>query len=82
MLWYFVIFLDFFFSICGVKGFGDPGPFHIKPMAYAEEKEMSKDEQRKSRLLGYTAEDDPVLGEPKSRKEKAAHHQGQFPRAS
>ena len=82
MLWYFVIFLDFFFSICGAKGFGEPGPFHIKPMAYAEEKEMSKDEQRKFRLPGYTAEDDPVLSEPKSRKEKAACHQGQFPRAS
>ena len=67
---------------CGAKGFGDPVPFHIKPMAHAEEEEMSEDEQRKSRLLGYTAEDDPVLGEPKSRKEKATHHQGQFPKAS
>ena len=82
MLWYFVIFLDFFFSICGAKGFGDLGPFHIKPMAHAEEEEMSKDEQRKSRLPRYTAEDDPVLSEPKSRKEKVACHQGQFPRAS
>ena len=67
---------------CGAKGFSDLGPFHIKPMAYAEEEEMSEDEQRKSRLLGYTAEDDPVLREPKSRKEKAVRHQGQFPRAS
>ena len=67
---------------CGAKGFGDPGLFHIKPMAHAEEEEMSEDEQRKFRLLGYTAEDDPVLGEPKSRKEKATRHQGQFPRAS
>ena len=22
---------------CGAKGFGNPGPFHIKPKAYAEE---------------------------------------------
>ena len=30
--------------MCGANGFGDPGPFHIKPMAYAEEEEMSEDE--------------------------------------
>ena len=51
-------------------------------MVHAEEEEMSKDKQRKSRLPGYTADDDPVLSEPKSWKEKAACHQGQFPRAS
>ena len=51
---------------CGAKGIGDPGPFHIKLMAHVEEKEMSEDEQRKSRLPGYTAEDNPVLGEPRS----------------
>ena len=49
---------------CGAKGIGDPDPFHIKPMAHAEEEEMSKDEHRNSRLPGYTAEDNPVLGEP------------------
>ena len=38
---------------CGVKRIGDPGPFHIKPMAHAEEEEMSEDEQRKSRPPGY-----------------------------
>ena len=42
-------------------------------MAHAEEEEMPKDEQRESRLPGYTAEDDPVLGRPKSRKGKAPH---------
>ena len=67
---------------CGAKGSGDPGLFHIKPMAHAEEEEMSEDEQRKFRLLGYTVKDNLVLGEPKSRKEKATHHQGQFPKAS
>ena len=35
---------------CGAKGIGEPGPFHIKLMAHAEEKEMSENEQRKSRL--------------------------------
>ena len=43
---------------------------------------MSKDKQKESRLLGYTAEDDPVLGRPKSRKEKAPRRQRQSPRAS
>ena len=58
----------------GAKGSGDSGPFHIKPKAHAEEKEMSEDEQRESRLPGYTANDDPVLGRPKSRKGKAPRH--------
>ena len=55
------------------KRFGDPGPFHIRPMAHAEEEEMLEDEQRESRLPGYTTEDDPVLGRPKSWKGKAPH---------
>ena len=58
---------------CGVKGFGNPDSFHIKPMAHAEEEEMPEDEQRESRLLGYTVEDNLVLGRPRSRMEKAAH---------
>ena len=58
---------------CGAKGSGDPDPCHIGPMAHAEEEEMSEDEQRESRLPGYTAEDDSVLGRPKSRKEKTSH---------
>ena len=49
---------------CGAKGIGDLGPLHIKPMAHAEEEEMCEDEHRKSRLPGYTAEDNPVLSEP------------------
>ena len=67
---------------CGAKEFGNPGPFHIKPKAHAEEKEMFEDEQRRSELSGDVVEDDFVLGKPKSRKEKATRHQGQFPRAS
>ena len=68
--------------VCGAKGSRDPGPFHIGPMAHAEEEEMSKDEQRESRLPGYIAEDNPILGRPKSWKGKALHHQRQSPRAS
>ena len=67
---------------CGAKGFGDPGPFHIKPMAHAEEEEMFEDEQRKSRLPGYTVGDNPVLGKLRSRKGKMPRHQGQCPQAS
>ena len=67
---------------CGAKRSGDPGPFDIKPMAHTEEEEMFEDEQRESRLLGYTAGDDLVLGRPKSRKGKAPHRQRQSPRAS
>ena len=58
---------------CGAKGSRDSGPFHIKPKAHAEEEEMPEDEQRESRLSGYTAEDDPFLYRPKSRKKKAPH---------
>ena len=67
---------------CGAKGSGDPGSFHIRPMAHAEEEEMLEDEQRESILPGYTAGDDSVLGRPKSRKGKAPHRQRQSLRAS
>ena len=67
---------------CGAKGFRGSDPFHIKPKAHAEEEEMPEDEQRESRLPGYTAEDDPVLDRPKSRKGKAPRRQRQSLRAS
>ena len=53
---------------CGAKGSRDSGPFHIKPKAHADEEVMLDDEQRESRLPRHAAEDDPVLGRPKSRK--------------
>ena len=56
----------------GLKDLAKLGPFYIKPKAHAEEEEMSEDEQRESRLPGYTTEDDPVLGIPKSQKGKNA----------
>ena len=67
---------------CGAKEFGNPSPPHIKPKAHAKEEEMPEDEQRKSKLPGDVAEDNPVLGKPRSQKERVAHHQGQSPRAS
>ena len=59
---------------CGAKGFGNPGPFHIKPKAHAKEEEMSKDERRRSKLPGDVDEDNSVLGNLRSQKEKAARH--------
>ena len=58
---------------CGAKGSGDSGLFHIKPKVYAEKEERSEDGQKESRLSGYIAEDDPVLGRPKSQKGKVPH---------
>ena len=43
---------------------------------------MSENERRRSKLLGDVAEDNPVFKKPRSRKEKAARHQGQSPRTS
>ena len=73
---------SFINDYCGAKRSGDPNPFRIKPKAHAEEEEMSEDEQRESRLPGYTAKDDPVLGKLKSQKGKAPRRQRQSPRAS
>ena len=67
---------------CGTKEFGNPDPFHIKPKAHTEKEEILEDERRRSKLPGDVAEDNPVLDKPRSRKVKAAHHQGQSPKAS
>ena len=67
---------------CGAKRSKNSSPFHIKPKANTKEEEMPEDEQRESRLPGYTAEDDLVLGRPKSQKGKAPRRQRQSPRAS
>ena len=67
---------------CGAKDSGNPSLFHIKLKAHADEEEMSENEQRMSELPGDVAEDNFVLGKPKSQKEKTARHQRHFPRAS
>ena len=56
----------------GLKDLAKLNPFHIKPKAHVEEEEMSEDEQRESKLPGYTVKDDPVLSRPKSQKGKNA----------
>ena len=43
---------------------------------------MSEDKRRRSKLPGDVVEDNPVLGKPRSWKEKAARHQRQPRRAS
>ena len=70
------------FVIVGLKDLAKPSLFHIRPKAHFEEEEMLEDEQRESRLSGYIAEDDPVLGKPKSQKGKAPRCQRQSLRAS
>ena len=78
----FIIFFLTWIVNCGAKEFGNPGLFHIRPKAHAQEEEMSEDDQRRSKLPGDVAEDNPVLSKLRSRKEKAARDQGQSPRAS
>ena len=51
---------------CGVKELNNPGPLHTEPKAHAEEEETPEDEQRESKLPGDIAEDNPVLGQPRS----------------
>ena len=51
---------------CGVKKFGNLGPFYTKPKTHAKEEEMPEDKQRKPKLPRNIAEDNPVLGQPRS----------------
>ena len=53
-------------SYCGVKELNNLGPLYSEPKACAEEEEMPEDEQRRSKLLRDIAEDNPVLGQPRS----------------
>ena len=79
------IFLFYFMSsytYCGAKESGNPSPFHIKPKAHTDEEEMSEDKRKRSELPRDVAENNPILGKLRSRKEKAARHQGQSPRMS
>ena len=72
----------YIYIYCGAEEFGNLGPVHIKPKAHAKEEEMSEVERRRSKLPGDVVEDNPGLGKLRSRKEKAAHHQGRSPKAS
>ena len=52
--------------ICGVQELSSPGPLHTGPKAHAEEEETPEEEQRESKLPRDIAEDNLVLGQPKS----------------
>ena len=65
-----------------VKELSNLSPLYTELKAHVEEEETLEDEQRKSKLPRDIAEDNPVLGNPRSRKKKAARHQEQSPRAS
>ena len=67
---------------CEAKGSGDSGPFDIKPKAHAEEEEVPEDEWREFRPLDCIAEDDPILGRPKSWERKAPRRPRQSTRGS
>ena len=67
---------------CGVKEFGHPDPLYTKPKAHAEEKEMPEGEQRKPKLPSNIAEDNPVLGQSRLWRGRAACHQRHARRAS
>ena len=51
---------------CGVKELSNPGPLYTDPKAYAEEEETPEDEQKESKLPRDIAEDNFVLGQPRS----------------
>ena len=51
---------------CGVKELSSLGPLHTKLKAYAKEEEVPEDEQRESKLPRDIAEDNSILGQPRS----------------
>ena len=51
---------------CGVKELSNPDPFYTESKAHAEEEETPEDEQREPKLPRDIAEDNPVLGQPRS----------------
>ena len=63
-----------FRGYCGVKEFGHLSPLYIKPKVHAEEEEMPEDERRKSKLPSSIAEDNPVFGQSRLWRGRAACH--------
>ena len=51
---------------CGDKELSSPSSLLTKPKAHAEEEETPEDEQRESKLPKDIAQDNPVLGQPRS----------------
>ena len=61
------------------KEFSNSGSFYIKPKAHVEEEEKFEDKRRGSKLSRDVADDNFVLSNPRSRKERAERHKGQSP---
>ena len=51
---------------CGIKELSNPDPLYIESKAHAEKGETPEDEQREPKLPRDIAEDNPVLGQPRS----------------
>ena len=66
--------MDAYIYIYGDKEFGHPSPLYTKSKAHAEEEEMPDDERRKPKLPSSIAEDNPVLGQLRLRRGRAACH--------
>ena len=63
----------------GSEGSTGFGPFNPKPKVRAEKEEVSEDGRRESILPECTAEDDLVLGKPKSQDRKVPRRLRQSP---
>ena len=63
----------------GPEGSTGFDPFNPKPKVRTEKEEVSEDGRRESILPECTAEDDPVLGKPKSQDRKVPRHPRQSP---
>ena len=50
----------------GFKELNSLGPLHTESKAHAKEEEIPEDEQRESKQPRDIAEDNPVLGQPRS----------------
>ena len=63
----------------GPEGSTGFDPFNPKPKVRTEKEEVFEDGRRESILPECTAEDDPVLGKPKSQDRKVPRHPRQSP---
>ena len=56
----------FFLYLLWDQELSNSSPLHTEPKTHVEEEEMPEDEQREFKLPRDVAEDDPVLGQPRS----------------
>ena len=51
---------------CGAEELSNLGPLYMEPKAYVEKEETPEDKQKESKLPRDIAEDNSVLGQPRS----------------